>query len=191
MFATLFSASLLSLVAIQGVLADFTVDTPAFTQCQDTQIKWDTTKAPYSVLIVPGENPCSDAIADLGSHNGSSMTWKANVPAGTKVMISVEDAELEEAWSGEITIGASNDTSCLSDADKPPANTTSSAPIPPSTPPPSSNPSSNDNPNPLGGAANAGANPLSDATGAAFSVHQLYTPALALSALGAAFAVAL
>jgi hypothetical protein len=45
-------------------------------------------------------NQCS---ADLGDHSSTSMTWKnINLPAGTKVMLSLEDANEDEAWSGEV-----------------------------------------------------------------------------------------
>lgn len=30
------------------------------------------------------------------------MTWSPTLPAGTKVMLSLEDANEEEAWSGEV-----------------------------------------------------------------------------------------
>ena len=70
---------------------------------------------------------------DLGDHNGTSMTWSAvNLAAGTQVLLSLEDADGDEAWSGnvcvvtspmirnrflrffdQLTVAASNSTSCL------------------------------------------------------------------------------
>ena len=41
--------------------------------------------------------------ADLGDHNGLSMTWKVNLAAGTKVMLSLEDGSSDEAWSGDVS----------------------------------------------------------------------------------------
>lgn len=41
------------------------------------------------------------------------MTWTVNLSAGTQVVLSLEDAAGNEAWSGTITVGNSNDTSCL------------------------------------------------------------------------------
>ena len=37
---------------------------------------------------------------DLGDHDGTSFTWKANVAAGEKIQLSLEDGTGEEAWSG-------------------------------------------------------------------------------------------
>ncbi|ETW83170.1 hypothetical protein HETIRDRAFT_417157 [Heterobasidion irregulare TC 32-1] len=116
MFSTLVSATLVSVLAIQGARAAFTIDTPVLTQCQDTHITWSQSQAPYNLLIVPSADPCGDSLADLGDHNGLSMTWKVNLAAGTKVMLSLEDGSSDEAWSADIVVQPSNDTSCLSGA---------------------------------------------------------------------------
>lgn len=43
---------------------------------------------------------------DLGDHSGTSMTWpNITVPAGTKVLLSLLDANEEEAWSGTVSPG--------------------------------------------------------------------------------------
>jgi hypothetical protein len=43
--------------------------------------------------------------ADLGDHNGLSMTWKqVNIPAGTKVLVSLEDGNEDDGWSQEVRL---------------------------------------------------------------------------------------
>jgi len=184
MFSTLFTIALLAAPA----LADFVVNTPTLTQCKDANISWQSTNGPYNIIAVLAENPCGDALADLGDHQETSITWKAALPAGTKVQLSVEDAAGNEAWSGIITIQSSADASCI------PANlvkpgtksssagstvvvtptTTINANIPATTglnPPPSA-------------VGAAGANPLGLGNGA-LNVRQASTPVIVLGALAA------
>ncbi|KAG5651939.1 hypothetical protein H0H81_006881 [Sphagnurus paluster] len=120
MFSTLFTIALIAAPA----LADFAVNTPALTQCKDAKISWEATKGPYNIIAVAAENPCGDSLADLGDFTSTSTTWKAALLAGSKVQLSVEDANGDEAWSGTITVQNSDDTSCLpADVVKPSAGT--------------------------------------------------------------------
>ncbi|KIP07621.1 hypothetical protein PHLGIDRAFT_35334 [Phlebiopsis gigantea 11061_1 CR5-6] len=118
MFTTVLSAAaILSALAIRGVKADdFSIATPQFTQCQDVHVTWEGGKAPYNLLIVPNDDPCEKTLVDLGDHQGQSITWNVGLPAGTQLLLSLADATDEEAWSHTITVGASNDTSCLAGA---------------------------------------------------------------------------
>ncbi|PSR75610.1 hypothetical protein PHLCEN_2v9090, partial [Hermanssonia centrifuga] len=81
--------------------------------CQDAHITWTEGQGPFNLIVVPSDDPCNEVLADLGDHAGQSMTWHANLAAGTAVMLSLEDATGAEAWSGSITIGGSSDASCL------------------------------------------------------------------------------
>ncbi|TDL25807.1 hypothetical protein BD410DRAFT_608433 [Rickenella mellea] len=114
MFATLISATLLSFVAVQAVLAsEFTIDTPQLAQCGKASLSWTGGEGPYDVAVVPGDEPCGDPIVELGDHDGLSTGWTVALKEGTKVMLSVIDKNGDEAWSGEITVGGSKDASCL------------------------------------------------------------------------------
>ncbi|KAH8990521.1 hypothetical protein EDB92DRAFT_1946472 [Lactarius akahatsu] len=104
---TLISVLLLFLAA-SAVHAEFSVQTPEFTQCALAQFSWDQTKGPYNVIIANQTDP-----ADLGDHDSTSLSWNVTIPSGWNVMISVEDAEGKEAWSRPITVKPSNNTSCL------------------------------------------------------------------------------
>ncbi|PAV16530.1 hypothetical protein PNOK_0815000 [Pyrrhoderma noxium] len=116
MFSTLFSATLLSAIAIQGAFAEFTINTISLTQCSSAHVTWSEATAPYNLAVVPVDDPCNTIVADLGDHNGLSMTWhNVTLAAGTKVMFSLLDANDNEAWSGEMTV-ADGDSSCLSTA---------------------------------------------------------------------------
>ncbi|VDB83757.1 unnamed protein product [Peniophora sp. CBMAI 1063] len=118
MFTTLISAAALSLLAARGAMADFSVNSTAFTQCASTHITWSGTSNPVNILVVPAEDPCDDTLADLGDHSKTSMSWNVSLPAGTQLLISVEDSEGDEAWSDTITVQPSSDDSCLSAAQR-------------------------------------------------------------------------
>jgi len=119
MFTTLVSAAtLLSVLALRGVSAQdaFTIDTPAMTQCQDVHVTWNGGVSPYNLIIVPSDAPCDQVLVDLGDHTGNSITWNVGLSTGTQLMFSLADANEQEAWSGIITVGGSNDSSCLAAA---------------------------------------------------------------------------
>ncbi|KAI0955881.1 hypothetical protein AcV7_006423 [Taiwanofungus camphoratus] len=212
MFTTLVSVVLLSTVAIQGARADFTIDTPQLFQCQTATVTWDDTNAaPYNLIVVPSDDVCGDEIADLGDFNSTSATWTVNIAAGQVVTFSLQDAVGDEAWSGSMTVQPGNDTSCLNNTSAsfsasasssfasstpsslsisssafaiPTAATTLFVGPGPSSPvaddTPSAEPSSSAGAVPVG-AANAGDNP----TSAGFTMHQLSTPIVIISALAA------
>ncbi|EKM58339.1 uncharacterized protein PHACADRAFT_252592 [Phanerochaete carnosa HHB-10118-sp] len=119
MFTTLVSAgALLSALAVRGVSAQdaFTIDTPVMTQCQSALITWTSGAPPFDLVVVPSDAPCDSdkVLADLGDQlQNQSITWNVNLPAGTQVMLSLVDANENEAWSGTITVGGSDDSSCL------------------------------------------------------------------------------
>lgn len=206
MFTTVLSVALFSTLAIRGVRSDFTIDTPTITQCQDVKITWADGKAPYNLLVVPTNDPCNGVLADLGDNlNGTSLTWKASLAAGTEVTLSLEDADGEEAWSGSIKIAPNSDASCLAAASSSAALSSAaaseggaSASVPLLNPgttltvdptfdtaAPSATPSSTDGAVPVG-AVNAGDNPN---TSGAASLTKFSASALALTALTAVFAI--
>ncbi|KAG0696543.1 hypothetical protein DFH29DRAFT_879276 [Suillus ampliporus] len=113
MFATLFSITLLVALAIQGVFADFTITTPSLVQCAASQITWTQSVSPYNLLVVPADDVCGEALVDLGNQTSLSTSWTVNVASGTQVVLSLEDADGNEAWSGTMTVASSSDSSCL------------------------------------------------------------------------------
>jgi len=173
MFTTLFSVTLFAWLAIQGALADFSVETPKLVQCQDVKLNWQQTKGPYNLLVVKSTDPCGNILADLGNPTDNSFTWKVNFPAGKKLMFSVEDATGAEGWSQGMIVGNNSDSSCLNipspaaTADS--AATTGGAPV-------------------AVGAANAGNLPFGGKASGALPIRHLNTPVLALSALFATVA---
>ncbi|KAF8269539.1 hypothetical protein EI94DRAFT_942082 [Lactarius quietus] len=114
MYTTLISAPLISLIAARAVHANFSVQTPVFTQCALAQFSWDQTTSPYNIILVNQTDPCGEEVANLGDYNSTNLSWNVSVPAGWNVLISIEDANGDEAWSGAITIQPSNNTGCLS-----------------------------------------------------------------------------
>ncbi|KAH9481415.1 hypothetical protein JR316_0005941 [Psilocybe cubensis] len=188
MFSTLLTVALFVAPAIQGVFADFAINSPNLVQCKTSRISWEPTKAPYNLIIVKASDPCGDALVDLGDFNKTFLDWPAKIKAGTVVQLSLVDANDQEAWSKNITVGASTDASCLSTNL---AGSASSSVKPSATPASSSIASGTDSSDSSStglaapvGAANAGTNPFSSG---AISTSQATTPLLALAGLVAAF----
>jgi len=204
MYTTIFTVALLFAPA----LADFAISTPTLVQCQEAKITWEKADGPYNLIVVPAADPCGDAIADLGDHAGTSMTYKVALPAGEKVLLSMVDAAGDEAWSGEVVIGKSDDSSCVPKALLAAASSSAvvsstaavsssssvvadrtSLVIPPASTTASSAASSSGSAIAIG-AANAGTNPFggSDSNGApALSVG---APLIVLSVIAGAFVLA-
>ena len=109
MYSTLVTLALLAAPA----LAQLSISTPKLTQCKDVEITWSNGKGPYNLIVVKEEDPCGDALADLGDHDGTKLNYKVALAAGQKVQLSLEDSTGEEAWSGIITVEGSDDKSCL------------------------------------------------------------------------------
>ncbi|KAG2072808.1 hypothetical protein BDR04DRAFT_1095981 [Suillus decipiens] len=179
MFATLFSVTLFVALAIQGVFADFTVDTPSLTQCGNAQITWTASSPPYNLLVVPADDPCDEALVDLGQLSGLSYQWNVALAAGTAVVLFIEDSQENEAWSGTMTVGASNDSSCLT-------STTPTTPANPALANPATAPKSTTTTYSPVGAANAGLAPSG-----ALSIRPLSALTSVGSGLLALFALAL
>ncbi|KIJ66982.1 hypothetical protein HYDPIDRAFT_180615 [Hydnomerulius pinastri MD-312] len=184
MFATLFSITLF-VALFQSVFADFTIDTPSFVQCQDSQITWTSATGPYTLLAVPADDVCGEALQDLGDQTGLSMTYKVNIAAGTQVVLFLEDSNGDEAWSGTITVGASNDTSCLGTSTgsaASPSGTVSDVSCSLTIPPSGGAAAPSGTPFAPAGAANAGLDPVSGALS--------MRPLSALSVIGSAVVAA-
>ncbi|KAI0783660.1 hypothetical protein C8Q75DRAFT_810718 [Abortiporus biennis] len=200
MYTTLFSVALFSSLAIRSVVAD-TIKVPnvELVQCKAAQLSWSGGNPPYDVVIVPPEHPCEDdkIISDLGGeHPVPNLEWNVAVKAGVEVVFSVVDRDGNEGWSGSMTVGASNDTSCLQALTV--ANSTSSATssgvaptttlvVAPSTHSPvsttSSSSGSDDGAATAVGAANAGVDP--GIGNGALSTMRVNGPAMVLSSLAA------
>ncbi|EDR08638.1 uncharacterized protein LACBIDRAFT_294150 [Laccaria bicolor S238N-H82] len=191
MYSTLLTVALFVAPLIQGALADFAISSPALVQCQSSKISWSATTGPYNLIVVAADQPCGDALVDIGDFDGTVTNWVAALPAGKQVVLSLVDAQDNEAWSKTITIGASSDTSCLPAALKPAGSSstsksTSGSPTPGVAAAAASSPSPSQSVVPVG-AANAGTNPFSSGA----SARQASTPVMVLAAVAAAIAMSL
>ncbi|KAJ3479531.1 hypothetical protein NLI96_g9001 [Meripilus lineatus] len=195
MFSTLVSVALFFTLATRSVYAAFTIDTPTLVQCEKVKVTWSKTEGPYDLVVAPTSDPCEKVLVDLGgNHQSTSLTWLVNIPAGTQAMFSLLDANGDEAWSGAMTVKASNDSSCLTASPSGSAAVSvsgkassvaggSTLVVPPSSQSASSPQSSNSAAVPVG-AANAGLNPTGNG---APSLRQLSVPIMALSTFAAIF----
>ncbi|GJE88686.1 hypothetical protein PsYK624_047690 [Phanerochaete sordida] len=166
MFTTLVSAAaLLSALAIRGASAQdaFAIDTPVMTQCQDVHVTWSGGKAPFNLIVVPSDAPCDQVLVDLGDHQGQSITWNVGIAAGTQVMLSLQDANEDEAWSGIITVGGNDDSSCLAAASSAASSAAPSSSVSPADAEPTPATTLTVAPDANTPAANAGASPTDSA----------------------------
>jgi hypothetical protein len=117
------------------------VDTPTeIKECQNLDITYGQGAPKYLLAVVPGSDPCADALKEFDETSDTKQTWQVNVVAGTKVMFVVEDSTGAEAWSGSVTV-KEGDKSCLPKVESAPsssttpASTTKPATTPSTTPP--------------------------------------------------------
>ncbi|KAF8905047.1 hypothetical protein CPB84DRAFT_1677056 [Gymnopilus junonius] len=195
MFSTLVTVALFIAPAIQGVFADFAINSPALVQCKPAEISWEATKGPYNLIVVKASDPCGDALVNVGDFNKTAISWTASIAAGTIVQLSLLDAEDNEAWSKAITVGSSSDSSCLHGASSA-ASSTHAATAPATTPTPpalstptDTNSAADTTPTDVAapvGAANAGTNPFSSG---AINARRASTPLLAVAGFAAVFAL--
>lgn len=91
--AMLIFTPLLALAALVAAQVPPLISIPdSIVQCQATQINWTTSYPPVSIIIYSSDNP-GTTLADLGSlHSGTSVTWIANVQAGTEIYIMITDS---------------------------------------------------------------------------------------------------
>jgi len=198
MFSTFFTVALFVAPAIQGVFADFAVNSPELTQCKETKLSWEKTgAAPYNLIIVKASDPCGNALVDIGDVNTTFYNWdKVKIKAGTQVQVSLIDANDDEAWSQVLTVKDSDDNSCLSGNSTTGGSSSASTPsstskaasntvLPSATSSSTSSDGTDDsdgsNINPVG-AANAGTQPFGNS---GITARQASTPLLALAGLAA------
>lgn len=54
--------------------------------------------------VIPAANPCdADALFESDALTDGSFTWKANLPAGTEVVVFVDDEQGNDAWSASVS----------------------------------------------------------------------------------------
>jgi len=195
MFATLFTITLVALPFISGVAADndFAVGAPkSISACKPASFSWEAAKAPYNLVLVESDKPCGDILAELGDHSGTTYTWNnVSLPSsyiGKQITLSIEDADGNEGWSDGFTYEACTTTSSSSSASTtltPAAAVGAGTTTIPYTPAAQTTTSAGAV---AVGAANAGANPLSNG---AFSARQTSASVLVASVVAGLFAFSL
>jgi hypothetical protein len=58
--------------------------------------------------ILPGNQPGAAALVDFGRQEGNSLTWTANLAAGTSIFLQVRDSNGAVGQSGTISIQSSS-----------------------------------------------------------------------------------
>jgi len=182
MFATFLTLALFAASAITVRADDLSIGTPSIKQCTPVNLSWKASKGPYNLIVVDPANPCTDVIVDLGDINGTSFSWTPKLKKGTKIQLSLQDANEDEGWSGPITIGDGPDD-CLSTLSTKTNSTGSGSSTTGSTTTNSPNSGSTGAPAPVGAAGN---DPIVGGDDSAASTTRISLPILAISGLIAA-----
>ncbi|KIJ69273.1 hypothetical protein HYDPIDRAFT_185116 [Hydnomerulius pinastri MD-312] len=91
-----------AVVAAQGILV---INTPAnVVECEPTLITWSGGEAPYFLVVLPAGQPDAAPIENLGEQTGHSLTWVANVAAGTDLGLTLKDSTGAIAQSAPFTV---------------------------------------------------------------------------------------
>ncbi|CAE6487223.1 unnamed protein product [Rhizoctonia solani] len=131
--ASLFAVA--SLVAAQA--NDPSINSPAsVVQCQPVQLSWTATKEPVYIAIIPGGQPGAAPLKDFGQQppGTKTMTWKCDRKAGSSITFQIKDAAGAVAYSANVNVQSSSDSSCVKDDPTPPPPPPASSQAPPSGP---------------------------------------------------------
>ncbi|CUA68482.1 hypothetical protein RSOLAG22IIIB_03519 [Rhizoctonia solani] len=131
--ASLFAVA--SLVAAQA--NDPSINSPpSVVQCQPVQLSWTATKEPVYIAIIPGGQPGAAPLKDFGQQppGTKTMTWKCDRKAGTSITFQIKDAAGAVAYSGNMNVQDSSDSSCVKDDPAPPPPPPASSQAAPSSP---------------------------------------------------------
>ncbi|KAJ7908246.1 hypothetical protein B0H13DRAFT_663108 [Mycena leptocephala] len=110
---TITAAAVASLIpGIHGL----TVNTPTasgLVVCQPISLTWTDGTAPYYLSIIPGGNAAAPALKIFDPTNGTSLTWKVDIAAGTSITLEIKDSTGTMAYSDAVSIQSASDTSCV------------------------------------------------------------------------------
>ncbi|KDR71522.1 hypothetical protein GALMADRAFT_159358, partial [Galerina marginata CBS 339.88] len=71
-----------------------------------TLIEWSGGRPPFFLVIVPGNNPTSAPLENLGVQSGRSTIWNTNLAAGTDIAFVLRDSTGALAFSASLVIQA-------------------------------------------------------------------------------------
>ncbi|KDQ15948.1 hypothetical protein BOTBODRAFT_31400 [Botryobasidium botryosum FD-172 SS1] len=108
------AALLAPAVLAQTPLTDPSINTPVdVVECQPTDLTFGGTAPPFIISIIPGGQAGAAPLETLGTSSGPSLTWVANITAGTKVTFEIRDAQGRLGFSAIVTIQAGTSTACV------------------------------------------------------------------------------
>ncbi|KAJ9109052.1 hypothetical protein QFC21_000378 [Naganishia friedmannii] len=130
-FSTILAVAAMAVSALAQ--SSMSIDTPAaIVQCQPVALNWRGGTAPYFLSIIPGGQVSAAALIDFGSMSGNSLTWTANITAGTslshhlllsfdrygnqRITLKLTDSTGSTVYSSPVTILASANSACIGGA---------------------------------------------------------------------------
>ncbi|KAJ9103698.1 hypothetical protein QFC20_004702 [Naganishia adeliensis] len=110
-FSTLVALASLAATALAQSMS---IDTPAaVVQCQPVALTWRGGTPPYFLSIIPGGQVSAAALIDFGQLSGTTLTWTANITAGTSITLKLTDSTGSTVYSSPITILSSSNSACI------------------------------------------------------------------------------
>ncbi|EST04568.1 hypothetical protein PSEUBRA_006315 [Kalmanozyma brasiliensis GHG001] len=92
------------------------IGTPAaITQCQPVLLNWTGAQGKVYVSVIPGSQPSAAPLVTFAPQDAgtTSLRWVPNLPANTPITLAISDDSGVQSYSGQVTIRAGTDTSCL------------------------------------------------------------------------------
>ncbi|KAF4614221.1 hypothetical protein D9613_007753 [Agrocybe pediades] len=91
-----------------------TINTPtSVVQCQPQLLTWSDGTAPFYLTVIPGGQASAAPLKSFDPQNGNSMTWIVDIAGGTSVTIALKDGTGAMAYTDQVNIQTSSDSSCL------------------------------------------------------------------------------
>jgi hypothetical protein len=84
-----------------------TISQAAVVQCQPVALNWRGGTPPYFLSIIPGGQVSAAALIDFGQLSGTSLTWTANITAGTSYVEFPLLLTQKSGFDGLLTINVS------------------------------------------------------------------------------------
>ncbi|KZV63795.1 hypothetical protein PENSPDRAFT_640490 [Peniophora sp. CONT] len=89
------------------------INTPSTVlECQPVQFSWTGGLGPYYLAIIPGDQPFAPPMRRFPTQNGTTFTWTADLPSGTKFNLLLRDSTGAQAYSATVAEQEGNDKSC-------------------------------------------------------------------------------
>ncbi|EFI27923.1 hypothetical protein CC1G_14414 [Coprinopsis cinerea okayama7 len=107
-------AAIAALISAIPAISGLVINTPSgVVQCQPIMITFGSGSAPYYISAIPAGQVSASPLRTWDPTNAQSLTWNVDMAGGTAISFIVKDSTGAQAYSDQVTIQGSNDSSCL------------------------------------------------------------------------------